>query len=346
MSTFKALLDSLQFEQGGNLYFLLLLPGLMFVFFWRLKKSKQKLYNFIDPSCLRVLTNASLKKRGRRLMVFLLSFLFLLVAFSEPVFLQHEEIQQEVQGVEMVLLADLSRSMWVKDMPGGLSRVAVMRKELSHLVDLAGPDSRIGLVGFAGAAELLSPLTRDHTALKLYIEALSVESQPLQGTNFAAAFDTAFRAIQRGSSQDPSVPRVFVIASDGEDHKGIKQTKDLLLKERVRIFAMGVGSAEGGFVPLKKGGGYKKTPEGMLVQSRFQPVSLKQMAHQTGGMFFKISPGGDAVYQITQKIKSFKQGRWYETTSRPHQHGYQVFLFVAFLLGMWGLLMKDKTKTV
>ena len=84
-----------------------------------------------------------------------------------------------VQGLNVLIAVDVSRSMLAEDAdPNRLHRAI---REAQRLVqDL--PSDRIGVVAFAGQAYLLSPLTLDHSAVRLYLETLDPDLASAGGT--------------------------------------------------------------------------------------------------------------------------------------------------------------------
>src|SRR6185437_14149398 len=98
-------------------------------------------------------------------------------------------------GLEVILAVDVSNSMLAED--DKPSRLEHAKHELLHLVDVMGSD-RIGIVAFAGSAVLVSPMTSDHSAIKMYVSSLSTNSVSTQGTNFKDVMDEATRAFERG----------------------------------------------------------------------------------------------------------------------------------------------------
>src|SRR5262249_28233904 len=147
-----------------------------------------------------------------------LALFFFVVALARP---QSGEgkTKAKSEGLEIVLAVDVSNSMMSEDVRP--SRLALAQKELARFLDTLGGD-KIGLVAFAGSAILLSPLTNDKSALKMYLESLSPNSVSTQGTDFKKALSEAANALKRGGTdadEVPNVTRVIVVVSDGEDNE-------------------------------------------------------------------------------------------------------------------------------
>ncbi len=156
--------------------------------------------------------------------------------------------KQEVkaQGFELIIAIDVSESMKSEDVKP--SRLEQAKKEVERLMDLM-PANKVGLIAFAGNASLISPLTNDPNAIKMYVDSLTSDSVSEQGTCFECALRLAKEAFERGGvTQDEfsKSSRVILISSDGEDHEpGALEAAAGLVKQGVRIFTMAYGTEKG-----------------------------------------------------------------------------------------------------
>jgi len=83
-----------------------------------------------------------------------------------------ESVEERTSSADLVLALDVSKSMLARDVaPNRLERERVFARRLLREL----PTDRIGLVAFAGRAYVLAPLTVDHGALQLYLDALDPE---------------------------------------------------------------------------------------------------------------------------------------------------------------------------
>jgi Ca-activated chloride channel family protein len=82
----------------------------------------------------------------------------------------------EASGVDMILALDCSGSMEALDFKLNgqpTNRIDVVKSVVSKFID-ARPNDRIGLIGFAGAPYLVSPLTLDHDWLQQNLERVQI----------------------------------------------------------------------------------------------------------------------------------------------------------------------------
>lgn len=340
----------MHFGNPEYLYLLFVLPVLLFLFMRRLSGSRRQLSAYMGLKCLYAIAGSLFsRRRVYRYCVLLLSLMFLVLALARPQgSIENEKV--EISGVEVMIVADVSRSMLVEDM-GGVSRLTVMKKELRRLLNML-PGQRVGLIAFAGTALLVSPLTLDHSILDTYINSLSANTLFVQGTDFGVAFRMAWQAFRRGGVSDASQgSRAVIVASDGEDNEQQAVTAARELSQAgIRIFTIGVGSASGGPVPIydTKANkiGYKKDDQGNLIVSHFEDQSLKAIARITKGSFYHLSAGDHSVENIYSDIQSLEQGKTSYVNQTNYKEWYGVFVLLALLCGSVYFLMSEKTGSV
>lgn len=231
---------------------------------------------------------------------------------------------------DVMIAVDVSQSMLAEDVPP--NRLARAKEELSLLIDeLKG--ARVGVIAFAGEPLLVCPLTHDAAAAKQLLRALEPSMVPVPGTGVGKAVRRAVRALSRypGASS-------VVVLTDGEDHKtDPRGAAEEASAEGVRVFAIGIGSAEGQPIPLKDANGqllgYKKDKRGATVVSRLGEAELSAMALAAGGAYYRSTPGAAEATEIARAIlgtgpdAEAKLG-----TTRRYRNRYLIPLFLAFLL--------------
>jgi Ca-activated chloride channel family protein len=210
------------------------------------------------------------------------------------------EARQE--SLDLIIALDVSESMRTEDVAP--NRLARARLEIERVVDARRGD-RVGLVVFAGEAFLQCPLTTDLSAVRLFLDAVDPEQIAIQGTDVGRALavaEQAFDAAEDGGGA--ARPRAVLVVSDGEDHEGsLGQAADALREDGVALFALGVGTDEGGPVPEVRRGertGVKRDRSGEPVVSRYEEEALRAVAGR--GETFRIGRAGAAAPQIIDAL--------------------------------------------
>ena len=337
------------FANQEYLFFLFFIPLFFLLFILRLKANDRLLRSYVQDPCLKVVADVSFRKRRvLRYSFLLLVFLFLILALARPQS-QKEKQEVEIKGAEVMILADVSKSMLVEDM-NGFSRLNVMKRELDKLIQMLS-GQRVGLISFAGSAVLISPLTLDYSILRLFLKSFSPLEPILQGTNFGSAFRSAAQALKRGSALAPSSSsRVIVIASDGEDNEeATLETVKELASRKLRVFTLGFGTNQGGMIPEYDRQGnktaYKKDQNGHPVVSRFDEKNLKEISRITGGAFYTVSPGGNTIEKVYSAIQAIGTDTSSYQSQTVFKEWYQYYLLAALFFGFLYFLIGEKRES-
>jgi Ca-activated chloride channel family protein len=227
--------------------------------------------------------------------LFAASVVLLCIALAEPqAGFRWEQVKR--RGNDIIFAVDTSRSMLTPDVrPNRLVRAKLAIDDfVSHL-----DGDAVGLVAFAGSAFLQTPVTLDYGAFHESLSALDTNIIPRGGTNITSAIQEAEAALQHRPGSD----KVLILITDGEDLEGNALTAaKAAAKDGLKIFTVGVGSANGDLIPLPadQGGGFLKDNEGHLVKSHLDESALKALAEATGGSYAPLgaqNQGLDTIYR-------------------------------------------------
>lgn len=307
------------------------------VYFWTEKKAARNLAKAFGARVSPFLSaSVSTKKRRMKLALLMFIWVLLVLALARPQS-GHSTTEIRSEGVEIIFAVDVSESMMAEDVRP--SRLGQMKSELSRLVDLMG-GHKIGLVGFAGSAALLSPLTTDPAALKMYIDSLSPYSVSSQGTNFQAALEESDAAFKRGGVEDDQstrVTRVVLVLSDGEDHEpGALEVAKKLTTEGVRIFTIAYGTERGGVIPERDSLGFlkgnKKDRNGQVVMTTVKGEALGALASAGKGELFFASPGGNHLERFLAALDRLEKTQFESQMATEFDEKYSVLLWMVLTL--------------
>ena len=117
---------------------------------------------------------------------------------------------------------------------------------------------------------------------------------PQGGTAIAEAIETALTAFKEGDNY-----KVLVLFTDGEDHdSGALEAAEKAAKAGMRIFTIGIGTAEGELLRIKDaqgGSDYIRDEQGNVVKSHLNERLLQQIAGATEGGFYLPLRGAKAI---------------------------------------------------
>lgn len=324
-----------RFEHPNYLYAFALLPllAVVFWFFWRWRK--QAIGRFAESHLAPLLMpEASRWKHRLKFGLVLLSLAFLIISAANPQWGSKRE-KTKRKSVDVLIALDISNSMYAEDIAP--SRLERAKKFAENLVEkLKG--ERVGLVFFAGSAYLQMPVTTDYAAAEIFLRSASPELAASQGTAIGEAIGVARRAFQSDESKSH---KALVVITDGEDHDGEAIAEAENAKEEGIIqFTVGVGTAEGSFIPMKVGGreDYKRDENGQPVRSKLNEPMLAELAQKGGGTYFHISDGDVAVAEALQtRIDKMEKQELEVRAFSSYNSYFQWFLLIglALLVADW-----------
>lgn len=214
-----------------------------------------------------------------------LVFSLIIIALARPQVVW-SEVQTTQEGVDMMLVVDVSPSMLSKDVfPDRLSAVKKMANELieRHKQD------RIGLTIFAGGAFNQCPLTSDHRILSALISNIQVGRLP-EGTAIGTGLATAINHLKDSTS----LSKVIVLISDGDQNMGEIGPLEASLIARalgIKIYIIGIGKNGLAEVPAfrQRDGTYGFGS----INIKIDTVGLSKVATAAGGKFYWAQSTGE-----------------------------------------------------
>jgi Ca-activated chloride channel family protein len=244
------------------------------------------------------------------------------------------------QGVDVIIALDVSRSMLAEDVkPNRLQRA---QQELAALIDSLGGD-RVGVIAFAGSAQVACPLTTDYAAAKMFLNYLTPDTVALPGTALGRAIRLALKTFPQGGEGY----RVLVLLTDGEDHHSQPLEAAREAKAAgVRIINIGFGTPEGEPVPERDSAGrikkYIKNQTGQIVVSKLDEKSLKEIAALTNGAYLPAHEGNLEAGNIAEIINRMQKREVSAGQYGTSEDRFQYILFPALMLLMLALWLPGR----
>ncbi len=336
-----------RFQDTIYLYYLAAIPVLIVLAFLAFKIRSDKIKKLFKAEIYDSLTGfLSKRKRNIKFILEILAVIFIVISLARPQLGESTE-QVKMEGIEIIFALDISNSMMAEDLKP--NRLEVSKNIITKLLDRVN-GYKVGLIGFAGSAALMSPLTTDYSALKMFLETINPNSISNQGTNFGSVIKAALDSFKRGGIEEDEltkVTKVIVFISDGEDHDDdtLKQAKDLVSKG-VRIFTIGAGTAQGAPIPARDDfgqlKGYKKDSGGQIVMSKVNTDFLRQLASEGKGAYYHASFTGDEVRQLEADLGKLEKSEFESDFMKKYDERFQIPLFIAFILLMIEMLMTER----
>ena len=263
-------------------------------------------------------------------------------------------------GIDIAVVLDASKSMKVADVVP--DRLEAAKLEIHKL--LGGMNGgRVGLVPFAGLAFIQTPLTSDFDVIGTYLDDLQVEDMPRGGTAIGRALIEAIRSLvppeqlegtlaetasdsKSGAGEDRDAEaseftgskyKAIVLFTDGEGHEGDPlAVSELAAKLGIRVFTVGVGTAQGRPVPLINAEGQvmgtMKAGDGVTPMfSELNERLLREIAVKTGGDYFHLGPAG-GLQRLRKSIDTLEKQEYEATFKHLRDDRFQLAVIPALVL--------------
>ena len=322
---------------------LVLLPALVVFFWWAIRERQRIMGLFIESRLLPgLISGVSPGRRKFRFGLLMLAVALVVVALARPQFgFTWEESKQK--GLDIVVAVDTSKSMLAEDIaPNRLQRAKLAALDLMQ----QAKSDRLGLVAFAGSAYLQCPLTVDDNAFRQSVESLDVNAISQGGTALSEAIKTALEAFKEGDSI-----KVLVLFTDGEDNdEGAVEAAKAAAAEGMKIYTIGVGTAEGELLRVKDAKGrtdYIRDDQGNVVKSRLNEDLLDRIAKATDGGFYLPLRGAkaiDTLYKSQNGLESLPKREGEGKLVRRYNERYHWPLAAAILILLFEMLLPDRKR--
>jgi Ca-activated chloride channel homolog len=285
--------NTLEFANPENIHWLWLVLLIGGFAFWADGRAQRALWKFVGSRLAGRLTRGpSVSRRRSRIVFVSLAGVALVTALMRPQY-GYTTVVTPRAGAEIMIALDISRSMLAEDVaPNRLERAKAEIRDLLEYLD----GDQVGLIGFAGRATVLAPLTPDFRYVNLSLDEAKFGLTGRGGTRL----EEPIRKAVQGFGASGNVSRSVLLITDGEDHDSFPLEAAKAAAERgVRILAIGFGDEDGASILVtdpKTGARTElRDDDGQLVRSRLDGDLLRELATITGGAYV---PAGTGVLDL------------------------------------------------
>lgn len=333
-----------RFEHPLYLYALALLPLLILMMVGASYARKKALQRLGNPELVqRLMPERSPVRLRNKNILFLIGLFFIIIALANPQWGTKTQAVRR-QSIDIIFALDVSQSMLCQDIaPNRLTQAQRLCQEL--IQKLSG--NRLGVILFAGEAYMQVPLTTDYEAVSLLLQSSNPDMISSQGTSIGEALTIAQQSTAKSNGN-----RVVLVITDGEDHEARAESQARqAARSGMKIFTIGVGSEEGGFVPFVDENGmadYKRDVSGKPVTSKLNAGVLRKLASLGGGSFFRLGAQSDALVDaLMDKLQKVEKREYEQRVVSEYRSHFQLFLLLGlvFLLAEFLIHYRKQVKT-
>ncbi|GAD04973.1 aerotolerance regulator BatB [Porphyromonas crevioricanis] len=306
------------------LYLLLLLPllaALCYASFLR-RRSLERRYADI-PRIKMLKPEASTKRRLWKEAFLLLSMIFLIIAIARPRIPKPTNENELGRGYELMIGLDISNSMYSTDVSP--SRLDFAKRILNKLFDeLHG--NKVGLMVFAGSSFTQIPITTDLSVAKEMLQ----DVDPGMISNQGTAIDKVIEASSACFGDNELVGKAILLLTDGESQEGdAKVAAEKALKQGIRTFVIGIGSTQGGMIPM--GDEVLKAEDGQPVLTRLNEEMCRTIAEAGDGIYLVGSNASSIARAVINRLDKLPKADIHMPSGASYYEIYAYPLALAFL---------------
>ncbi|NQY74525.1 MAG: VWA domain-containing protein [Candidatus Margulisbacteria bacterium] len=288
-----------------------------------------------------MVSSLSYTRRFWKCVLLLAAIFWIVLVLLRPQFGTREETVTR-EGQDILIALDTSLSMNSEDLSP--SRFERAKREIATLIDNLKGD-RLGLIAFSGKSYVQCPLTLDYSAVKLFLNDMSVGMIPTPGTNMENAIRTAIKSFNTREKKF----KVLIIFTDGENLQGnLDKLAQDAKREGVAIYSVGLGSEDGEPIPIRDDEGillgYKKDKEGTVVISKLNSDLLKQFAQKSNGYYYQARNTNFVSEDLYRDISLLEKKQLEEKMHQRYQDKYQPFLLIALFFLLIECIIPERKK--
>lgn len=319
----------LRFAHIEFLWALAFVP-VMIVIFLRVTRWKKKAISKLGDRKVvdMLIPEVSFSRPWIKFILLVLSYVFLVVGIADPQMgSKTEEVKQK--SADLMILLDVSNSMLAGDIVP--NRLESAKRSIAQLIDNMHQD-RLGIIVFAGEAYVQLPITTDHSAAKLFLNNISPDMVPTQGTAIGAAITLGMKSFDFKNGTG----KAMIVITDGENHEDdavamAKQAAD----QDVMINVIGIGSPEGAPVPIVQDGkqvGFHTDSIGNNVITKLNEEMGKEIAAAGKGTYVRATNGNSGMNIVMEQVDRVQRKTVNSRNFKEFEHRFQLFLVLAVLL--------------
>ena len=326
-------------------FLLLLVPALIFLFYRAMYK-RRKALKILFPHRKELFFHQLNSTRKWKMLLVCFAVSFIIIALARPAWdLKTTESIRE--GRDIVVLLDVSRSMLAEDVfPNRLESAKEAIIEFSE--ELNG--DRISLVVFAGASQIICPLSFDYAFFKNVVSEVDWQSASVGGTFVSEGLKKVAEdllSVQKQADVD------ILIISDGGDMGNLDSLENYIIDNDIKLITIGVGNPNMGSLIPEFSGNDRQTKSyikhnGKPVTTTLEAAPLKQIARLTAGNYVEAGINAMNLIEIYKKhkhINTQKKSKGSEITSFKEQFQWFLIFAITLLFVTLAIPRKIRNKT-
>lgn len=262
---------------------------------------------------------------------------FIITALAQPQFGSKLQTSKR-KGAEIIIALDVSNSMMAEDIkPNRLERA---KRAIAQLTERLRND-KLGLIVFAGQAYVQLPITTDYTSAKLFLNAITTNTVPLQGTAIGAAINMAVKSF----SPNFEGSKAIIVITDGENHEddAIGAAK-AASEDKIIVHTIGMGLPQGAPIPVGVEGSkdYMKDKSNNIIVTKLDENMLIQVATSGGGTYIRANNAEVGLNNLFNEIEKMEKTEINSREYSEYNDQFPLFLFIGLILILLDFMILER----
>ena len=243
----------------------------------------------------------------------------------------------QTEGIDIMMALDISTSMATPDISP--NRISAARDVALEFINNR-PNDNIGLTLFGGEAFTQCPLTTDHGTLMQSFKGANCNLQNDGIIQPGTAIGMGIASAVSHLENSPSKSKVIILLTDGANNTGEispLMATDMAKNLGIRIYTILLGSNGKVNVPVAQ------LPNGEVytqqIDDTTDPSTLKQIANETGGIFYQAT-SRSSLKQVYDDIDKLEKTKLKVSQHSRHYEAYQPFALAAILVLLIEILLR------
>ncbi len=207
--------------------------------------------------------------------------------------------ETSAEVIDILLVIDQSSSMLAQDFKPNRLEAA---KNVAQSFIKAREGDRLGIIVFAGESYIQCPLTRDIDIITDFTQQIEIIDKEHDGTAIGMAIATAINRLR----DSESLSKVAILLSDGSNNAGELDpitAAELAKTFGIRFYTVAAGTHGMAPYPVTDIWGRKTVQN---VQVDVDEATLKEIAHITGGRFFRATDN-ESLKEVYSEINELEK---------------------------------------
>ncbi len=324
----------ISFAYPHLLYLLLLLPAVVGLFLLARYSRRRKLMRYGRPEVIEsLMPEVSKYMPWVKMIISLLAIASLVIMIARPRatggLAPDTSETKTSRGIEVMICLDVSNSMLAStsDNDGGISRLQRAKHILEKLIDKM-TDDKVGLIVFAGDAYTQLPITSDYISAKMFLNSISTDMVPTQGTAIGSALEMAMNSF----TPNDEMGKAIIVITDGENFEdNAVEAAKRAASAGVQVDVIGLGTTRGARIPVSKGNYMINPMTGEDVVTKLDEATASQIAKAGEGIYVN---GGtnSAIEAVDKKMDELSKGEFERKSFSPQSEQFPIFAFISLIL--------------